>query len=719
MRATPRGRVGLMAAAMSLLVGTIAGGPAMARSIVEATTTTATATAAVDDPWNWLEEVEGERALAWSREQNGLSLPRLKGDSRFEALRADAEKILTARDRIPYGSLEGNLVDNFWQDQTAVRGIWRRTGIDSYRTPDPKWDTVLDFDALAKAENKNWVYKGSDCLPPANTRCMVSLSDGGKDAVVIREYDVAKKAWVKDGFQTPESKQWFAWADQDTLMIATDFGPGSMTESGYPRQVRLWKRGTDLAKAKVLLEVAATDVWARPVAIHRPEGSTLLVNRGPDFFTEEWHLVDAATGKTTKIKLPLEIEFQGVIGDRFVFQTRKDWTADKNTFAKGSLVSVSLTELRTGDWKGFTVHYQPTDKEVMAGVGISKSAIWLALLDDVKGKLAVLTPADNKRRDIPLPAAGTVRIVSTTSGSDDVLVNFSSFLQPDTLYLLPAGGEPQAIKSLPARFDASPFVTEQRFATSKDGTRVPYFIVRSKALKTDGNNPTLLYAYGGFEISQSPAYLGPLGKGWLESGGVYVVANIRGGGEYGPRWHQAALKANRQRAFDDFAAVAEDLIKTGVTKPARLGIQGGSNGGLLTGVALTQRPDLFGAVIIAVPLLDMLRYNKLLAGASWVGEYGDPDKPEERAFISKYSPYQNLRKDAKYPVPFVYTSTKDDRVHPGHARKFVARLKEQGHDVLYYENIEGGHSAAANLAQRAEVTALQGVYLRQRLMDRP
>ncbi|GGE62580.1 peptidase [Niveispirillum cyanobacteriorum] len=674
---------------------------------------------AKQDPFFWLEEVEGQKALDWGKAHNDKTFARLKNDPRFETIRAEAEKVLTAKDRIAYGSLEGGKVDNFWQDQTHVRGIWRRATLDSYKGADTAWDTILDIDKLSADEGKNWVYKGHNCFGADASRCLVYLSDGGKDAVVVREFDVATKSFVKDGFQTVESKQTLDWMDKDTLLVATDFGPGTMTDSGYARQVRLWKRGTDLAAAPVVLEVGVKDVWARPWGIHRPEGSTILLQRGPDFFTEEWFQL-TPDGKVVKLALPLGVDMKGVMNGDLIVALRDDWSVAGKSLKKGDLIAVPLAQAAAGKVEKVDVIYSPGETAAIQGVGIAKDAIYLDLLDNVVGRLVEARKGTSgwTQADIALPANGSLNIVSTDGSSTDVLVNYTNFLQPDTLYIMENGGAPQAIKSLPARFDAANLTAEQRFAVSKDGTRVPYFIVHKKDMKLNGDNPTLLYGYGGFEISMTPAYMSVFGKAWLEQGGAYVVANIRGGGEFGPRWHQAALKENRQRAYDDFQSVAEDLIKTKVTKPARLGIQGGSNGGLLTGVTMTQRPDLFGAVIVAVPLLDMMRYHTMLAGASWMGEYGDPEKADERAWIAKYSPYQNVRKNVKYPEAFVYTSTKDDRVHPGHARKFVAKLESQGHKVMYYENMEGGHSAAANLKQRAEVTALQVVYLTQKLIDR-
>jgi len=673
---------------------------------------------AKQDPFLWLEEVEGEKALSWAGQQNEATFGRLQKDPRYEGIRAHAEKIFTARDRIPYGSITGTLVDNFWQDATHVRGIWRRTSLDSYRTDSPAWETILDVDALAAQEGRNWVNKGGSCLPPALTRCLVHLSDGGKDAVVVREYDAAARKFVENGFVLPEAKQSAEWVDENTLVIATDTGPDSVTTSGYPRRVKLWKRGTPVEKATLVFEGAREDMGTWPSVHHRPEGTTVLLSRRPDFFTEEWHQV-AADGKASRLNLPLGVDLRGVMNGQLLLLLRDDWAVGGTTHPKGTLVAVPLAGLDRAAPKVVTALVTPNERAAIEEVSVGRDAVYVAKLEDVTGKLLKLVPgADGwSSAEVALPPNGSLSIVSTDNWSNNVLVNFSSFLQPSTLYLMADGGAPEGIKALPPRFDASPYVTEQRFATSKDGTRVPYFVIRGKDMKFDGNNPTLLYGYGGFEIPMTPSYVGPGTISWLQAGGVRVIANIRGGGEYGPRWHQAALKGNRNKAFEDFFAVAEDLVANKITRPERLGAMGGSNGGLLAGVALTQRPDLFNAVVIAVPLLDMLRYHTLLAGASWIGEYGNPEIPDDRAFIQTYSPYQNLAKDRTYPEAFVFTSTKDDRVHPGHARKLVAKLQSYGHPVLYYENMEGGHSAAANLKQRALNEAMVVVYLMQKLMD--
>jgi prolyl oligopeptidase len=671
-----------------------------------------------DDPYIWLEEVEGKEALEWVEERNKHSLGILEGDSRFKGLMDRALKDYNATDKIAYGSVENGEVHNFWQDATNVRGLWRKTTLESYASDNPVWETVLDYDALAKSEGENWVYKGRDCLH-GTTRCMIRLSRGGGDAVVVREFDTATKSFVDSGFESPEAKQNTAWLDADTLLIGTDFGDGTMNESGYARQVRVWKRGTSLSDAALIHDSAPEIVFNFPMASHRGDGQYAGVIQGPDFFTQVLYLMNDE-GKLQKLDLPLGIDFQGFFGDQMIILMRKGWETGGKSVAAGSLVSVKVSDLLAGNpANSLTAIFTPGERNSIDGVSIGRDRIFLSVLDEVTGQLISATHSDDgwATSDMGMPKNGTLAVTSADEWSDNAMVNFESFLQPDTLYHVSASTPPKALKSLPSRFDATDLVTTQKFATSKDGTKVPYFLVHHKDVKMDGATPTVLYGYGGFEISLTPGYLAGFSKLWVESGGAYAVANIRGGGEFGPKWHQAALKPNRQRAFDDFISVAEDLIASKLTSPKHLGIRGGSNGGLLMGATFTQRPELFNAAITAVPLLDMIRYHKLLAGASWVGEYGDPDIPEEREFILKYSPYQNVKKDGKYPEIFFYTSTKDDRVHPGHARKMAARMMEQGHPIIYYENTEGGHAAAANLKQRAFTDALQTVYVLKKLAD--
>ena len=677
-----------------------------------------TAEASSEDPFLWLEEVEGERALAWAREQNERALARLRTDPRYEEIRTAALAVYTAADRIPYGRILNGKVDNFWQDETHVRGLWRRTTLAGYGSESPDWQVLLDLDALAAAEGENWVWKGADCLAPDFERCILRLSRGGADAVVMREYDAAAGRFVEGGYALDEEKQNAAWIDADHMLIASPLEGGSKNTSGYARTIRLWTRGTPLAEAPTVFESAESDAFVFPVVIHRRDGREMFIVRAPDFFHETVHHL-GADGTLTELPLPADVNFQGLIAGRVIALLRSDWTTDTVSAPAGAVVSVPLASLLGGGVDGLEVVAAPGERLAIQTVAISADAVYVTALDNVTGRLlrAVRGDAGWQVGDVDLPGNGSVSIISADEFSDSVFVNFESFLEPDTLYLARNGGAPTPLKRMPARFDPAPYTVEQLFAESADGTKVPYFVIRAREMPRDGSTPTILYGYGGFEISLSPSYLSPLAIEWLKRGGAYVVANIRGGGEFGPRWHEAALKENRPRAYEDFAAVAEDLVARRITSTKRLGIYGGSNGGLLVGATMVRYPELFGAVVSAVPLLDMLRYHRLLAGASWIGEYGNPDIPEERAFIERYSPYQNVRADVVYPPVFFTTSTRDDRVHPGHARKMAAKMMAQGHDVLYYENIEGGHAGAANLEQRAMRDALILSYFLQELAD--
>lgn len=671
------------------------------------------------DPYIWLEEVEGDQALNWVKERNKHSLDILEADARFTSLMQDALRDYNADDKIAYGQLLGGSVHNFWQDETNVRGVWRRASLRSYKSGEPRWINLMDLDQVARDEGENWVLKGRKCLPPDFGRCLLELSRGGGDAVVTREYDAVMKRFAGQ-FITDEAKQEVEWVDPDTVLIGTDFGKGTMTESGYPNQVRVWKRGFDLATSKIVHEGELTDVGSFPFASHRADGTYVGIRQAPDFFTNILHIYDPESQETRTLDLPRAIDFKGIFGHDVIIQLRKSWRIAGREIPAGALVSVNIADAAGGtSGANLKVIFTPTDGSSIDDVQTGKDRMFLSVLENVTGKLYTAKPS-NKGWDvseIAVPENGSLNIVSADEWSDAAFLNYENFLQPDTLYTVERGGEPEVVQSLPARFETDGLVTEQKFATSSDGTSIPYFLIRKADTEMNGTTPTMLYGYGGFEISLTPSYLAGFGKLWIENGGAYVIANIRGGGEFGPAWHQAALKENRQLAFDDFIAVAENLISTGLTSAKHLGIRGGSNGGLLVGAAFTQRPDLFNAVICAVPLLDMMRYHTLLAGASWMGEYGDPDVPEERAYIRAYSPYQNVDANAEYPEAFIYTSTKDDRVHPGHARKMTARLMEYGKPVLYYENTEGGHSAAANLKQRAYTDALQAVYALKKLSD--
>lgn len=669
----------------------------------------------------YLEEVLGEKALAEVKAWNQSTLDRLMADPRFEPMQAEALEILNSKDKIPYVSYRGGEVHNFWQDADHVRGIWRKSTLDSYLGDNTAWATVLDFDALAKAEDKNWVYKGNDCLGPDYAKCMVSLSDGGKDAVIRREFNADTGEFVEGGFVTEESKGTTSWLDEDSLVIGVDFGEGTMTDSGYPMIAKLWKRGTPLSEAMELGRGEKTDVGYWPGVFELSDGRReIVISRSVTFYDSETFWVPVKDGKIgSPVKFP--IPQKSNLGSEFKGQVLLSLNEDWRGFKSGDLVSFSIDDfMADGEIKDVNLVFSPDEKSSLNGYGTTKSKVLMSVSRDVAGT-AYAFDWDGKEwtsEALDFPANGSVNIGATNDKEDVAFISTESFLTPDTLWTFNTNTMEKAeAKSLPSWFDASNMVAEQFFATSTDGTKVPYFVVRNKETKMDGTNPTLLYGYGGFEISLNPSYSATRGKLWLERGGVYVLANIRGGGEYGPKWHQAGLKTNRQRIYDDFISVAEDLIAKDITSPAHLGVEGGSNGGLLTGVMYTQRPDLFNAAIVAVPLLDMMRFHTLLAGASWMGEYGNPEDAVEGKFLRSISPYHNIAPEGDYPEVFFITSTKDDRVHPAHARKAAKRMEDQGHDFLYYENIDGGHSAAANLKETAKRLALQHVYLMQKLKD--
>ena len=681
------------------------------------------------DPFTYMEEVEGERALTWVRAQNARSLATLEADPRFAQLQADARAIVNARDRLPLGAVRNGYVYNFWQDEGQVRGAWRRAPIESYAAGRPTWETLLDVDALSAAEGKNWVFQGATCLAPDAVRCILRLSNGGKDAAVRREFDLATKSFVPGGFVMPEAKSDVQWKDADTLYVATDWGPGTLSKSGYPIVVKEWKRGTPLESAREIVRGAVDDVGMFLQAFNGEDGDRIVIAaQAQTFFSSTYKRLDAPGGPQA-LTLPGRTTLRGLHKGELVFSTEEDWApaGAAAKFARGSLLSIPATQAATPA-PPVRLLYGPGPRESVEDATVAKDAVLVAVNRNVRASLVRLTFDGRSwiESPIPLPPNGAVAISGASSDSSTAFAVFEEFLRPDTLYAIDArAGSAKPVRALPAQFDAARFTSEQFEAVSRDGTKVPYFVVRPKDMKLDGANPTLMYGYGGFQISMNPAYSPFVGKLWLERGGVYVIANIRGGGEFGPAWHQAGLKTKRQVVYDDFIAVAEDLVARKITSPRRLGIMGGSNGGLLMGVMLAQRPELFRAAVVQVPLLDMLRFNTMLAGASWVDEYGDPTigpngkptHPDERQFLEKLSPYANLRKRADFPVPFLVTSTKDDRVHPAHARKYGARLEALGMPFYYYENIDGGHAAAANLQEQATRRALEMTYLMQRLMD--
>jgi prolyl oligopeptidase len=643
-----------------------------------------------------------------------VSQSELEARPEFKPIRDRLLDILNSDARIPNISQIGAHVYNFWQDAQHPRGLWRRTSLESYRTSNPNWETVLDLDALSSAESENWVWKGAQVCKPDNRRALIALSRGGADATVLREFDLQSGSFVQDGFHLPEAKNWVFWRNPDQLFVGTDFGPGSQTTSGYPRIVKLWSRGTPLHDAETIFEGQTDDVWVYAYADQTPGFERDVIVRGISFFSSEVRV--PVDGQLVKLQKPDDAQVS-FFREHVLLDLKNDWTLNDKTYPQGALIATRLENFMRGE-QHFDVLFEPSERRSLHDFAATKNHIVLNVLDNVKHKLEALEYRDGlwQRHALNTPEFGTVGVQPLDPfESDAYLLNTTDFTTPSSLSLADVSkDQSELLKQLPAMFDASSLHVQQLEATSRDGTRVPYFVVSGKNLETNGTNPTLLYAYGGFEVPMLPTYSGGLGSAWLEPGGVYVLANIRGGGEFGPAWHRSALRENRQRAFDDFIAVAEDLIARGITSARHLGIQGGSNGGLLMGVMLTQRPDLFQAVVCQVPLLDMRRYHLLLAGASWMEEYGDPDT-DDWAFISRFSPYQNLKprleRGLEYPRVLFTTSTRDDRVHPGHARKMFARMQEYGHDALYFENIEGGHGGAANNAQIAYMNALSYTFL--------
>ncbi|WP_374027626.1 prolyl oligopeptidase family protein [Bdellovibrio bacteriovorus] len=670
------------------------------------------------DPYLWLEEVEGEKALEFAKVENKRTLEHFQQNPRFKSIEHDLRKIMLAEDRVPAVHLKNGELYNFWQDGKHVRGLWRKTTLQSYLTSHPHWDVILDVDALAKKENENWVWKGASTLPPAHEKALVYLSRGGKDAIVVREFNMKTRQFVADGFSLPEAKSGIDWKDDNTVYVGTDFGPGTMTDSGYPRLVKVWKRGTPLSEAKLVMEGKSTDMSVYTYVQRDGDHKRVFHSIRTGFYSSEnWYEDDK--GVKTRLPMPTDSEFWGVFKNKLFFELK----SDLGNLKTGSIVFMPFDKIFEGEKAQASLKaiFVPTDKRFIQGMNPTKNHIMLHVTDNVLSKIEKVTFTNEdtfKAESVPLGENGMAYVTSTEEESDLYLAQYMDFFTPVSTYLGDASDSKNMLKLLkksPDRFNNQGMKTQRFEAISKDGTKIPYFVTSKADIKMDGKNPTLLYGYGGFQSPMQPSYLGTVGKVWLEQGGVYVISNLRGGGEFGPAWHQSVLKENRYKVYEDNIAISEDLIKRGFTSPQHLGISGRSNGGLLTGATFTQRPDLYNAVIVGVPLLDMLRYHKLLAGASWMAEYGDPDDPKMREAILKYSPYQRLSKEAKYPEVFIMTSTKDDRVHPGHARKMVARMKEQGHPVYYYENMEGGHAGSANIEQAILWNALEYTYLWEKL----
>ncbi|MFQ5608650.1 MAG: prolyl oligopeptidase family protein [Woeseiaceae bacterium] len=673
-----------------------------------------------EDPYLWLEEVQDEKALDWVRAKNADTFAELRDNAVFRQLYDEALGILTSDARIPDGGILGNHFYNFWQDDIHVRGVWRRSPLDEFIAGTPEWETVLDMDALEEEEHDNWIWQGVDCVGGDSDRCMVEVSHGGKDESVRREFSLETRSFVEGGFVVPEAKSNVAWHGEDALLVATDWGDG-LTGSGYALDVRLWKRGEDMSDSETLFRGDAVDTLVAPFETHSAdEAYAFIVRLYADWNENQYMRV--VDGKVTEIMdWPLRMSIEGVIDNAAIIALEQDWESDGNDFSSGNIISYDL-DAGTTD-----LVYAPADHEAINDVAVAANGIFLEMLDNVVGRVKRLQRGHGRwaASDIPLPENGVAKLIDVNSDRNDAFVTYESSILPTTMFHVSDDDEVVPVAALPHLYDADGVVIRQLFATSTDGTKVPYFLVGREDVFEAGDAPAILYGYGGFTIPILPVYYedpsrpqhGALaGRMWLSRGGVLAIANLRGGGEFGPGWHQSALRENRQRAYDDYFAIAEDMIERGVTSSDRLGALGRSNGGLLLGVALTQRPNLFAALDIGVPLLDMKRYNKLLAGASWMGEYGNPDVPEDWQFISRYSPYQNLRDDVEYPKVLFYTSTLDDRVHPGHARKMAAKLEEMGQDFFYYENIEGGHGGTANQEQLAMRTALEYAYFIRMLM---
>lgn len=699
-----------------LLFGTLAT-PSLALAQASRPDTTA-------DPYLWLEEMHGDRAMSWVKAENAKTADILEKDPRFAGIYRSALSMAQAKDRIPYVQFLGGQLYNFWQDSAHVRGIWRRASLASYRGASPAWTTVLDLDALARAEKANWVWQGAMCAEPAEQRCLLHLSDGGEDANTVREFDLPSRTFVENGFSLPKGKQRVAWTSVDTLLVAREWQSGELTASGYPYIVRRLARGQGLSDAVEVFRGAATDggYGVSPSTLVDAQGHRVsIVERPLTTFEAEHYLV--RPGGVARLSLPLKARVVELIDGQVVVQLSEEWKSGAMTIRSGAVAAFdAAVAMRDPAQLAPVAVFEPGPRESVAGVSATRDRLLVGLNRNVTGKVLSYSRAANgawAKAPIALPDNVSTDIVSTDRKSDNGLIGVTGYLTPSSLWLADAARATAVpVKTLAPRFDASKSVVEQLEATSKDGTKVPYFVVHPKAMARDGSNPTILYAYGGFEIPLTPRYDADVGKLWLEQGGVYVVANIRGGGEFGPAWHDAGLKTHRQVIYDDFAAVAEDLIARKITSPRRLGIQGGSNGGLLMGVQLTQRPELWNAVDIQVPLLDMLRYEQIQAGASWVGEFGSVSNPEERAFLASISPLHNLKAGVKYPQPLIWTTTKDDRVGPQHARKFAAKMADLGLPYLFYEVIEGGHGSGANAEQRAHTTALEFTYFARQLMDR-
>lgn len=673
-----------------------------------------------EDPYIWLEDARSPEALRWVNTENERTLSIMEQDPRFEELQRAALTIYDSEDRVPFVSFRPDGLYNFWQDRNNPKGILRRTSLDSYRTEDPVWETILNIDEIAKAEGRDWVFKGSTCLPPLLNKCMIALSDGGEDATIMREFDTAKKEFVKNGFVLDQKSQGgVSWIDENTLLVNRNFNESTTTESEYPFTSRIWLRGTRIEDAVEIFRGDHSDVWAGAGLLRDSTGTihARTAFRGISFHETIYYV--EKEGKWIELEMPRKASISGIVDGHVLLSTDTDWHVDDKFFPADSLIAMNLEEWKNNPNNAEkNLVWSPGNLQTKKGGAITANSFFVEILDNVSGKVLEFNFDEGRwvTNEIDLPQNATVDIAAASSVTNQIMFTVTDFLNPTMLYYS-NGGPPRLLKQSPGRFNQDGMMVEQHTATSKDGTTIPYFVVRPDVPLGNGTMPTLLTGYGGFQIPRLPSYLGVTGKLWLENGGAYVLANLRGGGEFGPNWHQTAIRENKQRTWDDFIAVAQDLIDKGFTSPKKLGIMGGSQGGLLVGTAFTQRPDLFNAAIVQIPLFDMLRYHLIGRGASWVGEYGDPRIPNEREWIEDYSPYQKIVEGVDYPTPFLWASTADDRTHPAHARKGAARLKEIGQPYFYFEDVTGGHSGGVDNEQRAKLQALQYLYLMRQLMD--
>jgi prolyl oligopeptidase len=676
------------------------------------------------DPFLWLEEVEGPQVRAWVEARNAETKQALCGDQ-FEQDRRAILAILNASDRIPWVSQRGQHLYNFWQDEQNPKGLWRRTTPASYRESAPEWEILLDLDALAKREGEDWVWHGCVSLPPTHRLGLVQLSRGGSDAAVIREFDLGEKRFVDGGFFLPEAKTNVAWLDLDTLLVSSALGGESFqTTSGYARTVRRWQRGAQFAQAPVLFECERSEMAAFAWREHSPRHPRTCFMRRPDFFHSVFHVEDDA-GVRRQVDIPTDA-YLYIERNWLVINLRSDWSVAGQSYKAGALLVTDIDTLLAGK-RDFAVLFEPTTTCFLQHFGAAGDTVAFKILDNVRSRVLLARCQDGKWRTgtvAGFPDMATVDFYRLVEDDVDWLgdraregetfvVSSHNSITPPTMWLAGFGQRAELIKQSPARFDAAGLAISQHHATAVDGATIPYFQIARAGRPLDGAVPCLLTGYGGFQLASLPQYAAHMGKFWLERGGVLVIANIRGGGEFGPDWHKAGIRAGKKLAHDDFAAVAKDLIARGVTRPDRLACKGGSNGGLLVGNMLTRYPELFGAIDCAVPLLDMKRYTRLTAGPSWIGEYGDPDKPEDWAFLQDISAYHNVQPSRRYPPILLTTSARDDRVHPGHARKMAAKLAAQGHRVYFHEPLDGGHAGAADNAHLAFNMALSFAFLRK------